>query len=156
MTISESRPITEPAVQRITPKVGAPMPEKRPDWFRVPAPGYEHTKYAELKSSLQELKLHTVCEEAQCPNIGECWNGGTGTIMLLGDTCTRGCKFCAVNTSATPPKPDPFEPFHTAEAIARSVLVIVMLTMQMLVLYQCTSLAHCVRSTTLVDPAILQ
>jgi lipoate synthase len=119
MTISESRPITEPAVQRTTPKVGAPMPEKRPDWFRVPAPGYEHTKYAELKSSLQELKLHTVCEEAQCPNIGECWNGGTGTIMLLGDTCTRGCKFCAVNTSATPPKPDPFEPFHTAEAIAR-------------------------------------
>ena len=95
------------------------MPAKRPDWFRVPAPGYEHTKYAELKESLQELKLNTVCEEAQCPNIGECWNGGTGTIMLLGDTCTRGCKFCAVNTSATPPKPDPFEPFHTAEAIAR-------------------------------------
>lgn len=57
-----------------------------------------------------------MCEEAQCPNIGECWNGGTGTIMLLGDTCTRGCKFCAVKTSQKPPEPDPFEPFHTAEA----------------------------------------
>ena len=56
-----------------------------------------------------------MCEEAQCPNIGECWNGGTGTIMLLGDTCTRGCKFCAVKTSQAPPEPDPFEPFHTAE-----------------------------------------
>lgn len=72
-------------------------------------------QYEELKSSLKELNLHTVCEEAQCPNIGECWNGGTGTIMLLGDTCTRGCKFCAVKTSPKPPEPDPFEPFHTAE-----------------------------------------
>lgn len=72
-------------------------------------------QYEELKSSLKELNLHTVCEEAQCPNIGECWNGGTGTIMLLGDTCTRGCKFCAVKTSQKPPEPDAFEPFHTAE-----------------------------------------
>lgn len=76
-------------------------------------------QYEELKSSLKELNLHTVCEEAQCPNIGECWNGGTGTIMLLGDTCTRGCKFCAVKTSQTPPEPDPFEPFHTAEVRVR-------------------------------------
>jgi len=60
-----------------------------------------------------------VCEEAQCPNIGECWNGGTGTIMLLGDTCTRGCMFCAVNTNATPSPPDPFEPFKTADAVTR-------------------------------------
>ena len=71
-----------------------------------------------MKDSLSELKLNTVCEEAQCPNIGECWNGGTGTIMLLGDTCTRGCMFCAVDTSQTPPPPDPFEPFKTAEAVA--------------------------------------
>ena len=95
------------------------MPAQRPDWFRVPAPGYDKTKYNELKETLQDLKLHTVCEEAQCPNIGECWNGGTGTIMLLGDTCTRGCKFCAVNTSQTPPPPDPFEPFHTAQAVSK-------------------------------------
>ncbi len=71
----------------------------------------QQSRYTEVKDSLKELELHTVCEEAQCPNIGECWNGGTGTIMLLGDTCTRGCMFCAVETSATPPPPDPFEPF---------------------------------------------
>lgn len=61
--------------------------------------------------------MHTVCEEAQCPNIGECWNGGTGTIMLLGDTCTRGCMFCAVDTSQAPPPPDPFEPFKVREFV---------------------------------------
>ncbi|KAG5187579.1 lipoate synthase [Tribonema minus] len=104
------------------------MPAQRPAWFRVPSPGYDKTKFNDLKQSLSELKLHTVCEEAQCPNIGECWNGGTGTIMLLGDTCTRGCKFCAVNTSATPPKPDPFEPFHTAQAVSRWGINYVVLT----------------------------
>jgi lipoyl synthase len=75
------------------------------------------SRYSQVKDSLQKLDLHTVCEEAQCPNIGECWNGGTGTIMLLGDTCTRGCMFCAVKTDAKPPPPDPFEPFKTAEAV---------------------------------------
>ncbi len=94
------------------PKVGAEMPKGRPSWFRVPAPSQAiESRYSEVKSSLENLNLHTVCEEAQCPNIGECWNGGTGTIMLLGDTCTRGCMFCAVDTSQTPPPPDPFEPF---------------------------------------------
>jgi lipoic acid synthetase len=112
----------------VVPKVGGAMPEKRPDWFRVPAPGYEHTRYSELKETLKELELHTVCEEAQCPNIGECWNGGTGTIMLLGDTCTRGCKFCAVNTSQKPPEPDPFEPFKTAQAVAKWGIDYVVLT----------------------------
>ena len=69
------------------PKVGAEMPTGRPDWFKVPAPSQaKDSRYANVKDSLQNLELHTVCEEAQCPNIGECWNGGTGTIMLLGDT----------------------------------------------------------------------
>lgn len=77
------------------------------------------SRYAEVKESLRDLSLHTVCEEAQCPNVGECWSGGTGTIMLLGDTCTRGCMFCAVKTDAKPPPPDPFEPFKTAEAVAK-------------------------------------
>eukprot|EP00977_Amphora_coffeiformis_P002988 scaffold569_cov165-Amphora_coffeaeformis.AAC.21 len=99
------------------PKVGAEMPVGRPDWFKVPAPGGKDSRYAAVKDSLKDLELHTVCEEAQCPNIGECWNGGTGTIMLLGDTCTRGCMFCAVNTASTPPPPDPFEPFKTAQAV---------------------------------------
>eukprot|EP00960_Hanusia_phi_P059599 764228-Hanusia_phi.AAC.4 len=102
----------------------------RPDWFRVPAPPPRDatTKYNRLKEGLRDLKLHTVCEEAQCPNIGECWNGGTGTIMLLGDTCTRACKFCAVKTSNSPPPPDPEEPFNTAKAIAEWGLDYVVLT----------------------------
>ena len=77
------------------------------------------SRYTEVKESLRDLNLNTVCEEAQCPNVGECWSGGTGTIMLLGDTCTRGCMFCAVKTDAKPPPPDPFEPFKTAEAVAK-------------------------------------
>lgn len=101
------------------PRVGAEMPGKRPDWFHVPAPGGKDSRYEELKSTVRELKLATVCEEAQCPNIGECWNGGTGTIMLLGDTCTRGCRFCAVKTSSAPAPPDEQEPWNTAEAVSR-------------------------------------
>ena len=96
----------------VRPKVGAPMPQGRPSWFHVPAPSQsEISRYQQVKESLSNLSLNTVCEEAQCPNIGECWNGGTGTIMLLGDTCTRGCMFCAVKTDGKPPEPDPFEPF---------------------------------------------
>ena len=96
----------------VRPKVGAPMPRGRPSWFHVPAPSLSQTsRYQQVKESLSTLSLNTVCEEAQCPNIGECWNGGTGTIMLLGDTCTRGCMFCAVKTDGKPPPPDPFEPF---------------------------------------------
>ncbi|GAB2275336.1 Lipoyl synthase, chloroplastic [Dionaea muscipula] len=94
---------------------------KKPDWLRQKAP--QGHKYMEVKDSLSRLNLHTVCEEAQCPNIGECWNGGgdgiaTATIMLLGDTCTRGCRFCAVKTSRNPAPPDPMEPENTAKAIA--------------------------------------
>jgi lipoic acid synthetase len=93
---------------------------KRPDWFHVPAPvAAPGSTFEAVKESVRDLKLATVCEEAQCPNIGECWSGGTGTIMVLGDTCTRGCKFCAVNTDATPAPPDEQEPWNTAEAISR-------------------------------------
>jgi hypothetical protein len=76
---------SSPALRR--PKVGAAMPDGRPSWFKVPAPSQaKDSRYVQVKDSLQNLTLHTVCEEAQCPNIGECWSGGTGTIMLLGDT----------------------------------------------------------------------
>jgi hypothetical protein len=90
----------------------------KPYWLRQRAAQGERFEY--LKGQMGGLKLATVCEEAQCPNIGECWNGGaegigTATIMLLGDTCTRGCRFCAVNTSQAPPPPDPLEPEHTAQ-----------------------------------------
>ncbi|XP_031373497.1 lipoyl synthase, chloroplastic isoform X2 [Punica granatum] len=94
---------------------------KKPAWLRQRAP--QGQRYDEVKESLSRLNLNTVCEEAQCPNIGECWNGGgdgiaTATIMLLGDTCTRGCRFCAVKTSRNPAPPDPMEPQNTAKAIA--------------------------------------
>ncbi|KAL3111657.1 hypothetical protein niasHT_013768 [Heterodera trifolii] len=76
-----------------------------------------------MKKQLRGLKLATVCEEARCPNIGECWGGGpetpsTATIMLMGDTCTRGCRFCSVKTARRPPPPDPEEPLNTAKAVA--------------------------------------
>jgi N-terminal domain of lipoyl synthase of Radical_SAM family len=83
------------------PKVGAEMPKGRPDWFRVPAPSLaQDSRYTTVKDSLRNLTLHTVCEEAQCPNIGECWSGGTGTIMLLGDTwyvCIHHCAFISLS-----------------------------------------------------------
>ncbi|KAF7320453.1 Lipoyl synthase, mitochondrial [Mycena kentingensis (nom. inval.)] len=96
--------------------------------------------YSKIKKDLRGLGLHTVCEEARCPNIGDCWGGkpgateaegrstATATIMLMGDTCTRGCRFCAVKTSKTPPPLDPHEPENTAEAISRWGLGYIVLT----------------------------
>ncbi len=103
------------------------LPEKKPSWLKVRAPGGE--RYARLKELLRGLDLHTVCEEARCPNIGECWGGGTMTIMLLGDTCTRGCRFCNVKTAARPAAPDVEEPKKVATAIAALGLDYVVLTM---------------------------
>lgn len=71
-------------------------PDRKPPWLKVMAPGGE--SYTRLKSTLRQRELHTVCEEARCPNVGECWREGTATVMILGDTCTRGCRFCAVKT----------------------------------------------------------
>ncbi|KDP24175.1 hypothetical protein JCGZ_25832 [Jatropha curcas] len=106
-----------------------PLP--KPKWMKEAIPGGE--KYVQIKKKLRELKLHTVCEEAKCPNLGECWSGGetgtaTATIMILGDTCTRGCRFCNVKTSRTPPPPDPDEPTNVAEAIASWGLDYVVIT----------------------------
>jgi len=85
LAMPRADPDTEGGLRR--PKVGAEMPVGRPSWFHVPAPSQSSdSRYAQVKDSLRNLTLNTVCEEAQCPNIGECWNGGTGTIMLLGDT----------------------------------------------------------------------
>ncbi|RME74406.1 MAG: lipoyl synthase [Planctomycetota bacterium] len=101
--------------------------DRKPPWLKVRAPG--GARYTELKGLLGRLGLHTVCEEARCPNIGECWGGGTATIMLLGDVCTRGCRFCNVKSARTPPPPDPDEPRKVGEAIARTGLDYVVLTM---------------------------
>ncbi|OXB42659.1 hypothetical protein B1J92_I10923g [Nakaseomyces glabratus] len=105
--------------------------KKLPKWLKVPIP--KGVNYHKLKKDVKELKLSTVCEEARCPNIGECWGGkdkskATATIMLLGDTCTRGCRFCSVKTNRNPAKPDPTEPENTAEAISRWGLGYVVLT----------------------------
>jgi len=105
-----------------------------PEWLKtpLPAPG-SNAGYARIKADLRGLGLHTVCEEARCPNVGECWGGSsraaaTATIMLMGDTCTRGCRFCSVKTSRAPAPLDPHEPENTAEALARWGLGYVVLT----------------------------
>jgi lipoyl synthase len=90
---------------------------KRPDWIRARAPMGE--RYERLKSLMQDLDLHTVCEEARCPNMGECWNRGTATFMILGDVCTRACGFCAVKTGLPGAPPDPMEAVRVADAVAR-------------------------------------
>ncbi|KII93206.1 hypothetical protein PLICRDRAFT_151713 [Plicaturopsis crispa FD-325 SS-3] len=109
-------------------------------------PSYLKTKipsgdsFSKIKKDIKGLGLHTVCEEARCPNIGDCWGGkegateeegrraATATIMLMGDTCTRGCRFCSVKTSRAPPPLDPHEPENTAEAISRWGLGYIVLT----------------------------
>lgn len=98
----------------------------KPEWLKVKMPGGE--RYAAIKARARELKLHTVCEEAQCPNIGECWSGGTATFMVMGDTCTRGCRFCAVATARNPAPLDPAEPVNVAEAIREMELDYVVVT----------------------------
>jgi lipoic acid synthetase len=85
-------------------------------------------KYTHLKGLVRGLQLHTVCEEAMCPNIGECWGAGTATIMILGDTCTRACRFCAVKTGNPRGIVDPEEPFRVADAIAELQLNYVVVT----------------------------
>lgn len=96
--------------------IKAPSVRRRrlPEWFRVPAPGSEG--YRALKNLMRGLNLHTVCESARCPNIGECWNSGTATFMILGDVCTRSCGFCAVKTGR-PESLDTEEPERVAEAV---------------------------------------
>jgi lipoic acid synthetase len=93
----------------------APAARGKPAWLRVPLPGGE--RYAQVRETLRASRLHTVCEEARCPNVGECWGGGTATVMLMGDVCTRGCRFCHVKTAARPPPLDPDEPRHLAGAV---------------------------------------
>jgi lipoyl synthase len=103
-----------------------PRPAPRhPPWIKVRAPGGE--RYQHLKSILRQHGLHTVCEEAMCPNLGECWGHGTATFMLMGDVCTRGCRFCAVG-QGRPEALDPEEPEKTAEVIAALGLDFAVLT----------------------------
>ena len=99
---------------------------KKPDWLKVAIPSGE--KYHFIKNQRKNLKLATVCEEARCPNIGECWASGTATFMVMGDTCTRGCRFCSVNTKKYPDPLDPLEPLKLAETLAEMDLEYVVIT----------------------------
>lgn len=132
--ITGSPPAPEDVPLR-TAVVGPPGRRKEftrlPAWLQTPIPN--NANYKKIKADLRGLNLHTVCEEARCPNISDCWGGSdksaaTATIMLMGDTCTRGCRFCSVKTSRAPPPLDPHEPEHTAEALSRWGLGYVVLT----------------------------
>jgi lipoyl synthase len=99
--------------------------EKKPEWLRIRLPSGEN--YVKVRQTISSLGLHTVCEEARCPNIGECWGGGTATIMIMGDICTRGCRFCSV-PSGKPLYLDPDEPERVAKAIKKWGLKYVVIT----------------------------
>ena len=102
-----------------------PLPERKPSWLKVRAPGGPN--YLRLKQLMREMELHTVCEEAHCPNVGECWEHGTATFMILGDVCTRNCPYCAV-AHGRPPKYDIEEPARVAEAAEQMRLRHVVIT----------------------------
>jgi lipoic acid synthetase len=102
-----------------------PLPARKPSWLKVRAPGGGN--YLHLKHLMRDLDLHTVCEEAHCPNVGECWEHGAATFMILGDVCTRNCAYCAV-AHGRPPKYDPSEPERVAQAATQMNLRHVVLT----------------------------
>jgi lipoic acid synthetase len=109
----------------IIPLTPAAPREPKPDWLKVRAPG--SPSYLRLKGLMRELNLHTVCEEARCPNIGECWTHGTATFMILGDVCTRACGYCAVG-HGRPGAVDQAEPARVAEAVEKLALAHVVVT----------------------------
>ena len=114
-----------PRVIPLKPTQAAQPRLPKPDWLKVRAPG--SANYLRLKSIMRDLNLHTVCEEAQCPNIGECWNHGTATFMILGDVCTRACAYCAV-AHGRPAAVDTAEPVRVAHAIEQLALNYVVIT----------------------------
>ncbi len=111
-----------PSTDTLTPQKPR---EPKPEWLKVRAPG--SAGYLRLQGLMRELKLHTVCEEARCPNIGECWGYGTATFMILGDLCTRACTYCAVG-HGRPGALDPAEPIRLAHAVKTMALDYVVVT----------------------------
>lgn len=102
------------------------LASRKPEWLKIRPPAGE--SFSKIKGLLEANQLHTVCEEAHCPNVAECWASGTATFMLGGDTCTRACRFCAVKTARVPPPLDPEEPLHIAQSIVALGLRYVVLT----------------------------
>ncbi len=136
LPVLEAGSVADPADQRSS-RLGQarPLPpsqarailaSKKPEWLKIRPPAGE--SYTQIKRMLRERGLHTVCEEAHCPNVAECWASGTATFMLGGDTCTRACRFCAIKTARIPPPLDPAEPFQVAQSIATLGLHYVVLT----------------------------
>ncbi|HSF60890.1 MAG TPA: lipoyl synthase [Gaiellaceae bacterium] len=111
-------------MQRSLPVAERP---RRPEWMKVRAPNAD-SRYFEVKSLMREGQLTTICEEARCPNIGECWGRGTATFQILGDTCTRACRYCYVHSGRPDSPPDPLEPFRLAQAAAQMGLSHVVVT----------------------------
>ncbi|MEB3284055.1 MAG: lipoyl synthase [Candidatus Sericytochromatia bacterium] len=103
-----------------------PSLQPKPSWLKVRPPTGERYQY--IKGRLRQLGLATVCEEARCPNVAECWGGGTATIMVMGDTCTRGCRFCAVKTNRNGQPLDPHEPEKVAGMLSQLELDYVVIT----------------------------
>ncbi len=101
-------------------------PVRKPSWLKVRAPSGDN--YTRIKDMLGELKLATVCQEAKCPNMGECWSGGTATFMLMGEVCTRGCRFCHIKTGNPKGAIDEFEPEKVAYSISKMGLEYVVIT----------------------------
>ena len=129
---------------------------KKPPWLKVPFPGGD--RYSWIKSRSTRLNLSTVCEEANCPNIGECWNGGTATFMLMGDTCTRGCRFCAVKSAKYPSALDADEPSKLAGTIKKMNLNYVVLTTvnrDDLPDQGASHIARCIKATQRTSPRLL-
>src|SRR5207244_3054872 len=107
------------------PATAESLPLRKPPWLKVKAPGGPN--YVEIRQLMRSLDLHTVCEEAHCPNVGECWEHRAATFMVLGDVCTRNCAYCAV-AHGTPASYDAAEPERLAEAVARMNLRHVVIT----------------------------
>src|SRR3954465_9071444 len=103
------------------------LARQRPEGMKVRAPS-ANTRFGELQGLMREGGLHTVCEEARCPNIGECWGRGTATFQILGDVCTRACRYCAVTSGRPETAPEPLEPLRVARAVERMGLDHVVVT----------------------------
>jgi lipoic acid synthetase len=106
------------------PVTGRP---RRPEWMKVRAPRSD-SRYHDVRKLIHGAGLHTICEEARCPNIGECWGRGTATFQILGDTCTRACRYCYVHSGRPESPPDPLEPLRLAQAAAQMELKHVVVT----------------------------
>lgn len=123
MNESQNSPVEKPKKAKL-PSGKSDL--RKPKWIKMRPPAGEN--YLRLKSMFKELNLATVCQEAQCPNVSECWKGGTATIMIMGDTCTRGCRFCDVKTAKNPEPLDADEPRKVSYAVSQMNLEYLVIT----------------------------